>query len=235
MWLAAPDIAVGSQPGQFVMISTDGGSGRLLRRPISIHNIQNHKLALLFAVVGEGTDWLSRKQPGEKVDILGPLGHGFTLQPDSHQILLVAGGLGMAPLNYLARESMQKGCQVTLLDGARTAKLIYPSELLPESCHMQVATEDGSAGITGRITDLLSQYTGQADQVFICGPVPMYKAIFGHPFLKGKSVQVSLEVRMGCGLGFCYACTIKTVKGLKQVCKDGPVFDMNEVIWPELC
>jgi dihydroorotate dehydrogenase electron transfer subunit len=128
---------------------------------------------------------------------------------------------------------------VKLLVGARTACQICPESLIPEGCDIIPITEDGTAGEVGMVTDFISRYAGWADRVFVCGPLPMFKAIANpakEPFfsLKDKPVQVSLEVRMGCGMGFCYACTIKTKQGLKQVCKDGPVFEMNDVVWAEL-
>lgn len=225
-----------AHPGQYVMLTCDRGTQRLLRRPISIHRISGGVLELLYAVVGGGTQWLSQRQAGEKLDILGPLGSGFRIKPASNNLLLVAGGIGIAPLIHLADEALKNGKKVTLLAGARSANQLIPSSMLPGKVDVKVATEDGSAGLKGLVTAYLPDYVNQADQVFICGPLPMFKAIAANyaGLFTGKSVQVSLEVRMGCGLGFCYACTIKTTHGLKQVCKDGPVFEMQDVIWTDL-
>ena len=236
MWVESPELSSVAQPGQFAMVSCDdnGASGRhLLRRPLSIHRTDKQSLAFLFAVVGPGTEWLSRRKPGERVDILGPAGNGFSIEPGSRHLLLVAGGIGIAPLCFLAQEALKKDLNVRILAGARTADQLCPSQLIPGGCEVITVTEDGTAGEKGMVTGLLENNTAWADQVFICGPSPMFKAIAG-PFrlsLKEKPVQVSLEVRMGCGTGICYACSIKTTRGMQQVCRDGPVFDMEEIDW----
>ena len=229
-------IAAGARPGQFVMVGCDSGYGRLLRRPVSIHRVSGDTVEFLFAVVGTGTEWLSQRKPGESVDLLGPLGNGFSLIPQAHNLLLVAGGMGLAPLYFLAQEGLKNRCRVRLLTGARTASMLCPDRLLPPGVEVIAATEDGTAGEKGPVTALLPRYAGEADRIFACGPVPMYRAMAEkyRDILQNKPVQVSLEVRMGCGLGFCYACTINTRQGLKQVCKDGPVFEMADVIWEEM-
>ena len=228
-------MAASARPGQYIMITCDRGTQRLLRRPISIFKIFQGGIELLYAVVGSGTQWLSQIKAGEYLDIIGPLGNGFEIMDSSSNLLLVAGGIGIAPLVYLAEKALKSGKKVTVLAGARTADLLCPSSLLPEHITLKTATEDGSAGFKGRVTELLPEYKNQFDQYFICGPLPMLKAIASNysEMLGERPVQCSLEVRMGCGLGFCYACTIKTRQGLKQVCKDGPVFEMNDVIWPD--
>lgn len=229
-------MAEAARPGQYVMITCDRGTERLLRRPISIHRTFDGGFELFYAVVGGGTQWLSQRQSGENLDILGPLGNGFQMKAKTKNLLLVAGGIGIAPLVYLAEEALKAGKKVTLLAGAKTAGKLCPTSILPKGLDFKASTEDGSAGYKGLVTALLPDAADQSDQVFICGPLPMFKTITANcaPSLTGKSVQVSLEVRMGCGLGFCYACTIKTAQGLKQVCKDGPIFEMNDVIWAEL-
>jgi dihydroorotate dehydrogenase electron transfer subunit len=218
------------------MIRCDSGYQRLLRRPISVHQVNTGSLALLLAAVGPGKEWLAECQTGDKLDLLGPMGNGFSLASKSRNLLLIAGGIGIAPLCFLAQVALKKGLKVKLLAGASTACQLCPSQLIPEGVDIITATEDGTAGEKGMVTSLLPQYAGWADEVFVCGPLPMFKAIANNyrPYLKDKPVQVSLEVRMGCGLGFCYACTIDTRQGLKQVCKDGPVFNMNDIVWDEL-
>jgi dihydroorotate dehydrogenase electron transfer subunit len=225
-------ISAEARPGQFVMVGCDSGYGRLLRRPISIHQTAKKLISLLFAVVGTGTEWLSRRRPGDQVDILGPLGNGFSLNSSSRSILLVAGGMGIAPLCFLARSALNKGLKVKLLAGAATAGQLCPERLLPEGSETIICTEDGSAGVKGLVTACLQEHVPQADQILACGPVAMYRAMAG--LVGDRPTQVSLEVRMGCGLGFCYACTIRTRQGLKQVCKDGPVFEIQDVTWEEL-
>ncbi len=236
MWLDAPEMAAKAKPGQFVMVTCDSTQERLLRRPISIHRANAASVALLFANVGAGTDWLAKRKPEDKVDMLGPVGNGFSIDKKSRNILLVAGGMGVAPMCYLSQEALDKDLKVRLLIGARTACQVCPAPLIPHNCKVITATEDGTAGTHGLVTALLPEHVEWADQVFICGPLPMFKAIaknYGKLFAD-KPAQVSLEVRMGCGMGFCYACTIKTVQGLKQVCKDGPVFEMRDIMWDEL-
>ena len=212
------------------------GEETLLRRPLSIHQRAGDNIALLFAVVGKGTDWLSQRQAGDSIDLLGSLGNGFTIHPEIKNLLLVAGGIGIAPLRFLADEAVEQGKEVTVLLGASTATQLYPDHLLPPEAKLITTTEDGTAGEKGMVTDLLPKHVDGADQVFACGPVPMYRdmALRKQELgLEGKSVQISLEVRMGCGRGVCYGCTVKTKDGLKQVCRDGPVFDLDDSLWDE--
>jgi dihydroorotate dehydrogenase electron transfer subunit len=235
IWLECPEIAAEAKPGQFVMVRC--GEGTLLRRPLSIHlTSKKTRLALLVRTVGKGTRWLVRCQTGDKLDLLGPLGNGFTIKPESRNLLIVAGGIGIAPMAFLAQEASRQGHTVRLLLGAASARHLYPARFLPAVSELALATEDGSTGAKGMITEILPDYLNHADQLYACGPLAMYKDMANKYArqLKDKSVQVSLEMRMGCGLGICYACTIKTKDGLKQVCKDGPVFEMNEVVWEEL-
>ncbi len=236
IWLRCPEIAREAHPGQFVMVRC--GEECLLPRPFSIHQVDERgNMALFFAVWedGKGTQWLSERRIGDEIELWGPLGHGFSIQPKAHNLLLVAGGIGIAPLFFLAEEAANKGESVTLLLGAATASQLYPTHLLPPQIKLITTTEDGTAGEKGMITDLLPAYAGSADQVFACGPMPMYRNMaLNKQRLNGKPVQISLEVRMGCGLGVCYGCTVKTRNGLEQVCRDGPVFDLDDILWDEL-
>jgi dihydroorotate dehydrogenase electron transfer subunit len=232
MRLNCPEMASEVKPGQFVMVVC--GEECLLPRPFSIHQVDDNGIALFYAVLedGRGTNWLSQRKAQDSVELLGPLGNGFSINPDSNSLLLVAGGNGIAPLYFLAQEALKKRYSVTLLYG--TADKSRCS--IPPQIKLVSATEDGTVGYRGKITDLLPQYTGRADQVFVCGSLGMYKEMYSkrEELLKDKPIQVSLEVRMGCGLGVCYGCTVKTKKGLKQVCKDGPVFALDDIIWDEL-
>jgi len=232
LWLQAPEMAKVAQPGQFVMVRCGEGLDPLLRRPFSIHRMANGgQIALLFNIVGRGTDWLSQCQEGDPLDLLGPLGRGFSLQPASRRLLLVAGGIGIAPLVFLAEKALNQGGSIRLLMGAPNASSLYPGSLLPPSIDLITATEDGSEGRKGMVTELMSDFVNQADQVFACGPASMYQSMAAQSCLTGRPVQISLEVRMGCGLGACYSCTIKTRKGLQQVCRDGPVFELDDILW----
>ncbi|MFH1662652.1 MAG: dihydroorotate dehydrogenase electron transfer subunit [Chloroflexota bacterium] len=241
IWLKCSEITPEAKPGQFVMVRS--GKDNLLRRPFCIHQVDDKKssLALLFQVVGRGTDWLSKRQPGDSIDILGPLGNGFSILPASRNLLLVGGGIGIAPLPFLAQRAISVGCKVTLLQGAsgewrseneENPSQLYPKNFLPAEMKFRTITTD-KLGLNDMVTDLLPEYINRADQIFACGPSPMYRTMAKMPELKGKSVQVSLEVRMGCGFGLCYGCTIKTKTGLKQICKDGPVFELEEILWDE--
>jgi dihydroorotate dehydrogenase electron transfer subunit len=231
----APDVAAEARPGQFVMVKC--GDRLTLRRPLSIHRVANSsQLHLLFNVIGKGTLWLSQQQNGDKLDLLGPLGNSFSIEPNSRNLLLIAGGIGIAPLAFLAYHGLSQGKSVTLLLGARTATGLYPVEYLPNGVETVVTTEDGSSGKKGMVNAVFPDYIGWADQIYACGPLAMYQTMAAQMQRqkKRKPVQISLEVRMGCGLGACYSCSIKTRSGMKQVCRDGPVFDIEDVILQEV-
>jgi len=226
--LAAGDIATDTKPGQFIMV--DCGQDFTLRRPISIHGCREGEIDILFRIAGAGTDQLSRKSAGDTVDILGPLGNGFTVAEKSKNALLVAGGMGIAPIKFLAESCLAEKKQVTMLLGAASKEQLYPLSGLPD-IKIITATDDGSAGKSGMITDFIKDYTDSIDCIYACGPVPMYISLSRILESLNIPVQVSLEVRMGCGFGVCYGCTIKTSAGIKQVCTDGPVFNINEIDW----
>jgi len=246
----AMDIAVIARPGQFVMIRC--GEKLTLRRPISIHRITGSgEIYFLYTGVsllgetyrldregesksgkGEGTLWLSQCCTGEELDLLGPLGNGFSIVSDTKKLLLIAGGIGIAPLVFLAERALNEGRSVKLLLGARTKDGIYPQELLPKGLEPHIVTEDGSLGEAGMVSEYITDYLEWADQVYACGPKAMYQAI-SEKVAKNhvvKPTQISLEVRMGCGVGACYSCSIMTAKGMKRVCSDGPVFNLNEIL-----
>jgi len=213
-------------------------------------------MALLFAIVGKGTDWLSQRQIGGAIDIFGPLGNGFSINPDSQKLLLVAGGMGIAPLYFLAERAKSQGYMVHFHEAVNTAgqlmldalsshyvRVPYSDSGAPAAATLYdradaiastASTADGSAGVRGLATVCVPGLAGWADQVFACGPVPMYKAMAQLTELKEKPVQISLEMRMGCGRGVCYGCTLKTKAGPKKVCQDGPVFDLEDILWDEL-
>ncbi|MFC2060752.1 dihydroorotate dehydrogenase electron transfer subunit [Chloroflexota bacterium] len=252
--LESPEIAAIARPGQFIMVRC--GDDTVLRRPLSIHHLNGNRIALLFAVVGKGTEWLSQCKAGENIDLLGPLGNGFSVSPDSRNLLLVAGGMGIAPLYFLAEKAKSQGYMVHFHEAVNTAgqlmldvlsshyvRVPYSDSGAPAAAMLYdradaiastASTADGSAGVRGLATICVPGLAGWADQIFACGPVGMYRAMSQMPELKNKPVQVSLEARMGCGHGICYGCTIKTERGLKQVCADGPVFYLDDILWDEL-
>jgi dihydroorotate dehydrogenase electron transfer subunit len=234
--LKCPEVAAKTKAGQFVMVNC--GEEYILPRPLSIHQVNNTDIALFFAVSehGKGTNWLSRRKVGDNIDLLGPLGNGYSIRPSSQKLLLLAGGVGIAPLRCLIDKTLEQGKEVTLLLGARTAIQLYPKHLLPCEIEFSIVTEDGSAGEKGMIIDLLPDFADGADQVFACGPTAMYRDMARRKQelkLEAKPVQVSLEVMMGCGRGVCYGCTVETKRGLRQVCQDGPVFDLADALWDE--
>jgi len=240
MKLDAADIAADCRPGQFLMLKC--GDDFLLRRPLSIHGVSRGRVKLLYrvgaaadgTVEGSGTGWLSHLTKGDSVDILGPLGNGFRMEAGARRLLLVAGGIGIAPLIFLANKAVDMGRQVVLLMGARSAAGIIPRNMLPFGTPCVITTDDGSLGVKGAVTDIMPRYLENADQVFACGPQAMLEKMASLPEMASMPAQVSLEVRMGCGSGACYGCSIRTVRGMRRVCREGPVFDIKDIIWQEV-
>jgi dihydroorotate dehydrogenase electron transfer subunit len=261
IWIEAPNIANSVLPGQFTTVRCGDFT---LRRPFSIHQVSSREIAVLFKIAGKGSLWLSQRQTGDRIDILGPLGRGYSIEPRAKKLLLVAGGIGIAPLVFLMQYASSQH-QITLIHGVSAAAQLYPFfsggkkrrrlSPLPNGVQFVPVTEDGSMGEKGLATDILPDFLDWADQVYACGPADMYEAMaltLNSPPLKGeektivgeglvpsrnlklRKCQVSLEVRMGCGFGACYSCTINTKKGLKQVCRDGPVFELEDIIWQEV-
>ncbi|MFC1987491.1 dihydroorotate dehydrogenase electron transfer subunit [Chloroflexota bacterium] len=235
IWLNCQEIAQKAKPGQFVMLRCNAEC--VLPRPFSIHQVNEHGIALLYNVWkdGTGTIWLSQRNQGDVVELFGPLGNGFSIYHGSQKLLLVAGGMGIAPLFFLSQQALREKCSVTLLLGAQTKSQLYPKELLPPLIKAVTITNDDSNYNKGQVNELLPKYVDGVDLILACGPLAMYKDMAArYPKLKNKPVQVSLEVRMACGRGICYGCTIKTRQGLKKVCQDGPVFELNDILWDEV-
>jgi dihydroorotate dehydrogenase electron transfer subunit len=258
----APWLAAGAQAGQFVHVRTPDYSGLVLRRPFSLNTFDRTtgEVTIHFRVTGKGTEWLAHMRPGERSEMLGPLGRGFDVNPRSRHLLLVAGGLGMAGVRSLADEALAAGKRVALLFGATSATEVYPSSLLPDEVEYVVATDDGSLGHRGRVTDLVPEYEAWADQAFACGPEPMLAALArlaagrdarmgvarlgrkrgGRSAPPGSSqarrkawLQVSMEQNMGCAVGACLGCVVIGVHGPQRVCREGPVFAAEEIAWEE--
>lgn len=232
-WFHGPELLHGYQPGRFVMVRCGGGADPLLPRPFSIHRTRaGGEFALVYRVVGRGTRWMSRLQPGDACEIFGPLGKPFQIEPKSRNLLLIAGGLGIAPLIALAEQTVRRELSTTLLLGAATAADLYPAHLIPPEVEVITATDDGSAGTKGYVTELLPQYLDWADQVFTCGPHAMFERL---AFLLRRSgsrkrVDAALETYMGCGMGGCWGCVEKTRgRGYQRVCVEGPVFRLLDV------
>ena len=258
----APALATGSRAGQFVHVRTGDLSGFVLRRPFSINtaDVATGTISIHFRTIGRGTEWFTHLRPGDTIDMLGPLGRPFEVDPRSQHLLLIAGGLGMAGVRSLADEAIRDGRQVTLLFGAASARDVYPTSLLPDEVEYVIATDDGSVGHHGYVTDLIPAYEAWADQAFACGPEPMLQALahlaatrsnrmgvakLGRKRGGGKAIpagspnarrraflQVSMEQRMGCAVGACLGCVVMATSGIPQrVCREGPVFASEEIDW----
>jgi len=210
-------------------------------RPMSYHRLRQRdggsEFAILYDAIGRGTDWLARRQPGDPVFVYGPLGRGYAVRRNAQNLLLVAGGIGVAPLIWLADDAVAAGKNVTLLIGARSADGVFPAHLLPPEVEVIVTTEDGSLGQRGLVTEPFAEHLSWADQVFACGPNAMFRALAevvrrgeGAGVRRGrKPVQVLLEEVMPCGTGICYGCAVMTRKGVRLICKDGPRFELRDV------
>ena len=257
----APDLALSARAGQFVHMRTPDYSGLVLRRPFSVNTADRARglITIHFRITGKGSEWIARARPGERLEMLGPLGRPFELDPRSRHVLLVAGGLGIAGVRMLADAALAEGRRVVLLFGAAGAAEVYPSALLPDEVEYVVATDDGSVGYAGFVTELVPEYDAWAEQAFACGPFGMLKALaalaagrqarLGVAKLGGKRrgrapalgsvtarrrafLQVSMEQHMGCAVGACLGCVVMGVRGAPQrVCREGPVFASDEVDW----
>jgi dihydroorotate dehydrogenase electron transfer subunit len=231
MSLHAPDIARQAKPGQFVSVKLGNSVDPLLRRPLGIHDAYGSTIELLYAVVGKGTKILSQKKADDQLDIIGPLGNGFDVSAARQALpILVAGGMGVAPLYFLAKKLKHKDPLV--LVGARNKdELVCVKEFKALGFDVRVSTDDGSMGEKGYVTDLLKSIDCCRSIIYACGPRPMLREISGITYQTKLSAQVSLEEHMSCGFGACLGCVVKTSGGYKRVCKEGPVFDARAIIW----
>ena len=212
--------------GEFVNLEIPG---YYLRRPISICDAEGGKLTLFYKTVGAGTKALSTMPVGSEIDVLTGLGRGFDADACKNEALLVAGGLGAAPLFLLCKKLKAQGKKVTAILGFNKADEIVLEEDFRSLCDgFAIATMDGSAGIKGLVTDAISALQPSWDYFYTCGPMVMMRAVCSA--LEGPG-EASLEERMGCGAGFCYCCSIQTTGGPRRVCKDGPVFKKEDIIW----
>lgn len=213
-------------PGQFVNISIPGLT---LRRPISVCDLQPGLLTIVYDIVGKGTEAMAHAEIGQKYNILPALGNGFTINPDSVNPVLFGGGVGCPPLYLLAKSLMLKGLRPAVVLGFNDKNRIIMKEMFEAlGLPVYIATMDGSEGVKGYVTDAVREAGLEPDYFYACGPAPMMRALCQHYDVPG---QVSLEARMACGFGICACCAIKTVNGPKGVCKNGPVFGKEEIIW----
>ncbi|MBR7133548.1 MAG: dihydroorotate dehydrogenase electron transfer subunit [Clostridia bacterium] len=213
-----------TRPGQFINIKIDG---LYLRRPISVCDYSDGLITIIYKVVGEGTEILSRCAENDELDVLVGLGNGFDTEKPSEKPLLVGGGVGIPPLYKLCRELLEQGKAVSVILGFNTkSEIFYEAEFKALGADVTVTTVDGSYGVKGFVTTAMADT--DYDFFYTCGPEPMFRAIEGAVDVSG---QYSFEERMGCGFGACMGCSCKTKYGNKRICKDGPVLDREEIIW----
>ncbi len=236
-------------PGQFVMVRKAEQDEPLLARPFSVYGFQRQgeqtAIDLLYRITGRGTSLFSRMGPGAKLSILGPLGRGFLLHAGIKKVILVAGGVGVAPLVFLLCNGLhppdgQRSRELIFYLGARTEELLTGLERMNGLCDLKICTDDGSREYCGPVTDLLKRdiggYNPEETMIYACGPAAMIRAM-GHLLNESHiRCQVSLEERMACGLGACLGCAVAVrneagKKDYRRVCQDGPVFDLREIVF----
>ena len=234
-WLHSPRIAAEAAPGQTVYVRCDG---KLLRRPFGVCMIRDSGIYICFEVRGEGTAWLATRGRGDILDIMGPGGNGFDVSDTSRRAIVVGGGIGIFPLLAVAQHYAGKGARdnITAVCGFRDESyMMLEREFAKNVTALHITTDDGSAGTHGFATDVMRRLLDETPQsspiIYACGPRPMMAAAAGITARHGVRCQVSLEERMGCGVGACLACVCETIAGKKTVCKDGPVFEAGEIVW----
>ena len=211
-------------PGQFINIKLDGF---YLRRPISICDYDDKSITIIYKVVGEGTEVMSKMNSGEKLDVLCGLGNGFDTSRSLDKPVLIGGGVGVPPMYNLCKKLIAEDKKVTVILGFnKKDEIFYEDDFKKLGADVKVTTVDGSYGIKGFVTDALKET--DYSYFYTCGPMPMFKAIESTATTSG---QYSFEERMGCGFGACMGCSCKTKYGNKRICKDGPVLTREEIIW----
>jgi len=228
----APDIAGPAQPGQFVNIAQNA-FGCLLRRPFSILDIDGDLVEIGFDTIGDGTRAIAASRPGDPLDVVGPLGSSYTVPEPGGAAMLVGGGYGAAPLFFLARLLRAQGTTSHMILGAATApRLFAPDRAAAAADTITITTDDGSAGIRGRVTDAMDGIDARA--IYACGPMPMLAAVAARA--NGRRCEVAVEEFMACGIGVCWTCVVPTheegYRHHQRACTDGPVFDGTVIAWP---
>jgi dihydroorotate dehydrogenase electron transfer subunit len=231
--LQLPDDHPEIWPGQFVEVLVEGSPQTFLRRPISVHDVDetNHTLDILVKIVGAGTEKLSQLHEGDQLDIVYPLGHGFSLARQNQKVLLAGGGCGVAPMLYLARKLKEAGADCCVAIGGKTSADILTADAYSKLAQVAILTEDGSKGDKGMITahPWFGEKLKSFSKVYVCGPDPMMKAIGKLATDAGVYCEVSLENLMACGIGSCLCCTVSTHEGNVRACMEGPVFDVTQL------
>lgn len=233
------DLASHSQPGQFINIKVSNNYVPLLRRPFSIHRVNQNEqwFEILFQIIGRGTELLANFKVGDELNIIGPLGNSFVIPKGIKHANLMAGGLGIAPLLFLAQQLANRGIPATLYFGNRSQEYFYDLKDFEELGILYfLATDDGSLGFKGKVTDLFLTKQNKIQEtnsiIYACGPNPMLHKVKEIANQLNLSCQVSLETMMACGFGVCLGCVVKSTSPAipyKYVCKDGPVFNINEI------
>ena len=217
------DMSAVTAPGQFVNLKLDG---LFLRRPISVCDVQDDTLTLIYKVVGKGTAQMAALRPGETLNVLTGLGNGYDADIPANDVVLLGGGVGVPPLYLLCKTLLGQGKHVHVILGFNTKdELFFENEFRMLGADVTVTTVDGSYGVRGFVTDALPD---RYDYFYACGPEPMLRAVYRATNTSG---QFSFEERMGCGFGACMGCPCKTVTGYKRICKDGPVLKKEEILW----
>ena len=217
------DVSDITAPGQFVNIKLDG---LYLRRPISVCDLTDDTLTIIYKAVGQGTKLMSGMKQGS-LDVLTGLGNGYDLTLSGDAPVLIGGGVGVPPMYLLAKQLIAEGKKVSVILGFNTAsEIFYEEEFRALGAEVTVTTVDGSRGVKGFVTDALSEIT--YSHFYTCGPEPMLKAVYRASKTSG---QMSFEKRMGCGFGACMGCSCKTITGYKRICKEGPVMMKEEILW----
>lgn len=212
--------------GQFVNVEVEG---RFLRRPISVCDYDDRTITLLYDIVGEGTRAMSLWKEGKQVDLLTGLGNGFSEDRECSRPALFGGGIGCAPLYNLARKLLARGAKPVVVLGFNSAKDVVSKDMFEAlGVETYIATVDGSEGTKGFVTDVVREQGLECDYFYACGPLPMLRAVCGSLEWAG---EVSLDERMACGFGVCMCCSIETKSGAKRICKEGPVFSKEELVW----
>lgn len=232
IWFQTEQIAKAAVPGQFIAVYCREGS-RLLPRPISICEVDKEKgrLRIVYRVAGKGTEEFSSYKSGIVLEIMGPLGNGYTLK--EKKAFLIGGGIGIPPMLELAKNL---NCEKEIILGYRNGSEMFLKEELEKYGNVSIATDDGSAGVKGNVLDAIRENALTADIIYACGPTPMLRAVKAYAEEHGIEAQISLEEKMACGIGACLACVCKSKEvdehshvHNKRICKDGPVFDAREV------
>lgn len=217
-------------PGQFVEVQVNSDSKVLLRRPISINDVdfQTNEISLIIQTVGQGTKELAKINEGEEINLVYPLGNGFNIEGENP--LLVGGGVGIAPLLYLAKNFHAKGIKPKVLLGFRSQEQMIDLKEYEKYADVYISTQDGSVGSKGLVTEN-EIFTQSYDTIYTCGPTPMMKAISDYSLKNNIKCYASLENKMACGIGACLCCVQNTTEGHKCTCTEGPVFNVKDIIW----